>query len=41
MERDRFFTTQQSVEYGLIDRVIDRHELARVATGFRANGGEG
>jgi ATP-dependent Clp protease protease subunit len=25
MERDRFFTAQQSVEYGLIDRVIDHH----------------
>jgi ATP-dependent Clp protease, protease subunit len=25
MERDRFFTSQQSVEYGLIDRVIDHH----------------
>ena len=25
MERDRFFTSQQSVEYGLIDRVIEHH----------------
>jgi ATP-dependent Clp protease protease subunit len=25
MERDRFLTSQQSVEYGLIDRVIDHH----------------
>jgi ATP-dependent Clp protease protease subunit len=25
MERDRFFTSQQCVEYGLIDRVIERH----------------
>ncbi len=25
MERDRFFTAAQSVEYGLIDRVIDHH----------------
>ena len=25
MERDRFFTAQQSVEYGLIDRVITSH----------------
>ena len=25
MERDRFFTAQQSVEYGLIDRVIEHH----------------
>ena len=25
MERDRFFTAQQAVEYGLIDRVITSH----------------
>jgi len=25
MERDRFFTAEQAVEYGLIDRVIDSH----------------
>jgi len=25
MERDRFFTGEQAVEYGLIDRVIDHH----------------
>ena len=25
MERDRFFTSQQAAEYGLIDRVIDKH----------------
>jgi len=25
MERDRFFTSKQSVEYGLIDRVIEHH----------------
>jgi ATP-dependent Clp protease protease subunit len=25
MERDRFFSAHQSVEYGLIDRVIDHH----------------
>ena len=35
MERDRFFTTEQCVEYGLIDRIIERHELARPAMGFR------
>jgi ATP-dependent Clp protease protease subunit len=34
MERDRFFTPQEAIEYGLIDRVIDRHELARKPTGF-------
>ncbi len=25
MERDRFFTAEQAVEYGLIDRVLDSH----------------
>jgi ATP-dependent Clp protease protease subunit len=25
MERDRFFTSQQASEYGLIDRVIEKH----------------
>jgi ATP-dependent Clp protease, protease subunit len=25
MERDRFFTSEQAVEYGLIDRVIEHH----------------
>jgi ATP-dependent Clp protease protease subunit len=36
MERDRFFTAEEAVEYGLIDRVIERHELARSPTGFRS-----
>jgi ATP-dependent Clp protease, protease subunit len=35
MERDRFFTAEQAAEYGLIDRVIERHELTRLTTGFR------
>jgi len=34
MERDRFFTSELAVEYGLADRVVDRHELARTPTGF-------
>lgn len=34
MDRDRFFTPDQAVEYGLVDRVIERHELARTPTGF-------
>ncbi|MGO9902738.1 MAG: ATP-dependent Clp endopeptidase proteolytic subunit ClpP [Solirubrobacteraceae bacterium] len=34
MERDRFFTAQQALDYGLIDRVITTHELQRVSTGF-------
>jgi len=36
MDRDRFFTASQSVEYGLVDRVIASHELSRAALGFRA-----
>jgi ATP-dependent Clp protease protease subunit len=39
MERDRFFTAEQAVDYGLIDRVIASHELSRAALGFR--GGDG
>ena len=34
MERDRFFTGAEAVGYGLVDRVIDRRELARGARGF-------
>src|ERR1700729_2871434 len=29
MERDRYFTAAQALEYGLIDRVISSHELTR------------
>ena len=36
MERDRFFTADEAREYGLVDRVIERHELARAPTGFRS-----
>jgi ATP-dependent Clp protease, protease subunit len=39
MERDRFFTPDESVEYGLIDRVIESHEVSRAAAGFARNGG--
>ena len=35
MERDRFFTAEQARDYGLVDRVISAHELARRQTGFR------
>ncbi len=38
MERDRFFTAEQALEYGLVDRVIAEHELSRQITGFRAGG---
>ena len=41
MDRDRYFTAEQACEYGLIDRVIESHELSpRAAAGFgRGNGG--
>jgi ATP-dependent Clp protease, protease subunit len=35
MDRDRYFTGEQALEYGLIDRVISSHELHRAPTGFR------
>ncbi|HUB76812.1 MAG TPA: ATP-dependent Clp endopeptidase proteolytic subunit ClpP [Solirubrobacteraceae bacterium] len=34
MDRDRFFTAQQALDYGLIDRVISSHELQRQPAGF-------
>ena len=40
MERDRFFTAEQAVEYGLVDRVIERHTLTRTPWGFGRNGGD-
>jgi ATP-dependent Clp protease, protease subunit len=38
-ERDRFFDAEQAREYGLIDRVIEEHELRRQATGFAGTSG--
>ena len=35
-DRDRFFDPAEAVEYGLIDRVIERNELQRRASGFAA-----
>ena len=34
MERDRFFSADDAVEYGLVDRVISEHELQRTPSGF-------
>jgi ATP-dependent Clp protease protease subunit len=34
MERDRFFSADQAVEYGLVDRVMTEHELRRRPSGF-------
>jgi ATP-dependent Clp protease protease subunit len=33
-ERDRFFDPEQAKEYGLIDRVIEAHEVRHQAAGF-------
>jgi ATP-dependent Clp protease protease subunit len=41
MERDHFFDPAEAVEYGLIDRVIESHELHRTPVGFRGNGDPG
>ncbi len=37
MERDRFFTPEEAVEYGLVDEVIERHQLHREPTGFQSS----
>jgi ATP-dependent Clp protease, protease subunit len=36
MERDRFFSAEQAVEYGLIDRIVSARELQRRRSGFAA-----
>ncbi len=36
MERDRYFTADQALEYGLIDRIVTSRDLSRVAAGFGA-----
>jgi ATP-dependent Clp protease protease subunit len=36
MDRDRYFTSEEAREYGMIDRVISSHELTRLRTGFGA-----
>jgi len=34
MERDRYFTGEEAVAYGLVDRVIDRRQIAGGGRGF-------
>src|SRR6476620_1660913 len=34
MERDRYFTGEEALAYGLVDRVIERRELTRPGRGF-------
>ncbi len=36
MDRDRFFSPQEAIEYGLIDRVVEKQELRRRPKGFEA-----
>ena len=38
MERDRFMSPQEAVDYGLADRIIESHDLPRAALGFRPEG---
>ncbi len=42
MERDRFFSAQQAVDYGLVDEIISAREVQRRQSGFAAavSGGE-
>ncbi|HYP48478.1 MAG TPA: ATP-dependent Clp protease proteolytic subunit [Thermoleophilaceae bacterium] len=37
-ERDRFFSAEEAVEYGLVDRIIEAQELPRRPSGFAGNG---
>ncbi len=39
MERDRFFSAEQAVEYGLVDRIVTSRELRRTPSGFAPHGG--
>jgi hypothetical protein len=41
MERDNFFDPGEAVKYGLIDRVIETHEIQRTPLGFGEDGGSG
>ncbi len=41
MDRDRYMTADQALDYGLIDRVITSHELTRLRTGFGPRDGNG
>jgi ATP-dependent Clp protease protease subunit len=37
MERDRFFSATEAVEYGLVDRIVESRELQRRVAGFTAS----
>ena len=34
MERDRYFTGEEALAYGLVDRVLEQRELASRGSGF-------
>ena len=34
MERDRFFSAEEAVGYGLVDRIIESREIERRVAGF-------
>ena len=34
MDRDRFFSAEQAVDYGLVDRIINERALRRTPSGF-------
>ncbi len=37
MDRDRFFSPEEAIEHGLIDRVVQTAELIRRRSGFQAD----
>jgi ATP-dependent Clp protease, protease subunit len=39
MERDRFFSAEEAVEYGLVDRIVEERKLPRRVAGFSAPDG--
>ena len=41
MERDRFFSAAEAVDYGLVDRVVEERKLPRRMAGFAASGRNG
>jgi len=38
MDRDRFFSSEEAVDYGLIDRIVESRDLNRAPTGFDGGG---
>ena len=41
MERDRFFSAAEAVDYGIVDRVVEERKLPRRMAGFAASGPNG